>query len=167
LLKPVFLSGLVFRALLRRQTGSNKLSPHKRYPITPQLKGALDADYAYERVRSVIVMSFGHRRGSKPTLPHNLQKRARNFTRSGVRPRAIHFGQCGTKVDSRSDQACVARAGQGRKWELHQASKAAMDRSHCRRWRSFLSRTLRRTSSSRGSSRSKVMLAGWKCRGSA
>ena len=49
----------------------------------------------------------------------------------------------------------------------HQASKAARERSHTMRWRSFLSRTFLRSSSSRGSSRSKVMLAGWKSFGSA
>src|SRR6201999_2886881 len=41
------------------------------------------------------------------------------------------------------------------------ASKAASARSHTMRWRSFLSRTFFRSSSSSGSSRSKVMLAGW------
>ena len=45
----------------------------------------------------------------------------------------------------------------------HQASKAANARSHWMRWRSLLSRILRRISSSSGTSRSKVMLAGWKC----
>jgi len=42
----------------------------------------------------------------------------------------------------------------------NQASKAARDRSHWMRWRSFLSRTVLRSSSSSGSSRSKVTLAG-------
>ena len=43
---------------------------------------------------------------------------------------------------------------------IHQASNAASARSQTMRWRSFLSRTFRRSTSSSGSNRSNVMLAG-------
>ena len=146
-------------------------SKHSRAPQTPCFGKFASARFPQTIIRFAPAipdrLSFGVRARDQTHLP---RAKARTYLRSksnrrSPAPAAEPTGKT-NKGQQQGQEPRRFPSGISIDYEeaedSSQASHAARARSHCILWRSFLSRIFFLSSSSRGTSRSKVMFAGWK-----